>query len=255
MKNRTIIFASSNQKLIEKFEQPLGRIGYSVAVCRDGEIALEKVREIKASAIIADLTLPKINSIDLCWLIREKDNQIWLPFLMLSEIDDNELRLNCFRSGVDAFLIIPVTFRELIIRLEVLIKRFQKMLKFEKTASNVFIGDLREFLLSELIQLFHNHNKTGRLWISRQYQRGSIYFNDGNIKSARLNDYTGEDAIYKMLNWKKGRFEFESGKFSVTSNVKKTTLNILLEHSKQADEMVIEREKNLQNRSKKPEFY
>lgn len=251
MKNRTIIFASNNQKLIDEFEQPLGRIGYSVAVCRDGEIALEKVREIKASAIIADLTLPKINSIDLCWLIREKDNQIWLPFLILSQLDDNELRLNCFRSGVDAFLIIPVTFRELIIRLEVLIKRFQKMLKFEKTASSVFIGDLSEFLLSELIQLFHNHNKTGRLWVSRNYQRGSIYFNDGNIKSARLNDYTGEDALYKMLNWKKGRFEFESGEFAEAGNVDKTTLNILLEFSKRADEMVYEPRENFTKQIKK----
>ncbi len=240
MKNRTIILTSNNHKLIDEFEGPLKRIGYSVEVCRDGEIALEKVREIKPSAIIADLTLPKISSIDLCWLIREQDNQIWLPFLILSQLDDNELRLNCFRSGVDAFLIMPVTFREIIIRLEVLIKRFQKMLKFEKTCSNTFIGDLGEFLLSDLIQLFHNHNKTGRLWISRQYQRGSIYFDNGNIKSARLNDYTGESAIYKMLNWKKGRFEFESGEFAVSGNVEKTTLNILLEFSKQADEMVYE---------------
>ena len=129
--NRTIIFASNNQKLIDEFEGPLKRIGYSVEICRDGRIALEKVREIKPLAVIADFTLLEIGSIDLCWLIREQDNQVWLPFIILSGFEDNELRLNCFRSGVDAFLIIPVTLREIIIRLEVLIKRFQKMLKFE----------------------------------------------------------------------------------------------------------------------------
>jgi hypothetical protein len=74
------------------------------------------------------------------------------------------------------------------------------------------------------------------LWVSKSYQRGSIYFENGNIKFACLGDQNGEKAIFEMFKWKKGKFEFETGKFELTENISKTALELLLEFSKEADE-------------------
>jgi len=247
---RTIILSSNNEDYLDKFVEPLRRFGYQVEVCLDGETALEKYRKIKPSAVVADLSLPKINGIELCWLIREQDNQDWTPFLILSPNEDKEVKLNCYRSGVDDVLTSPITIRELVIRLEVLIKRYIIMSQVGNGKDTAFYGDLSVFLLADLVQWLNNHKKTGQLWLSQSYQRGSIYFDNGNIKFARLGDQNGEKAIFEMFKWKKGKFEFETGKFDLTENIAKTTLELLLEFNKDVDENRFQAYKSLIKNSK-----
>lgn len=233
---KKIIFASNTTGILSELIHPLERFGYQIEVCQNGEEVLANIQNDIPAAIISDLLLPHINGPELCWLLREKENLPWIPFLIITEKDELEIKLNCFRSGVDDVILSPASVRELVIRMEVLIKRFQKISTMAKKPSAAFIGNLEEFLLADLIQWLHNHKKTGQLWISHLYERGSIYFEDGKIKSAIFKDLTGEDAIFQMLSWKKGRFEFESGKSAFTENVAMETLKILLDYSKQCDE-------------------
>lgn len=251
MKTKRLIFASTNQELLQDLIQPLRKFGYQVEVCRDGDEVLAKLEEGIPSAIISDLDLPKISGPELCWLIREQENWAWIPFVIVAATPDVELKLNCLRSGADDLISIPVTFRELLIRLEVLIKRFQRVAHAEHFATTAFIGELREFLLPDLIQWLYNHKKTGRLWVSRGYRRGSIYFDKGNIKHAVLEEKSGEEAIYEMLPWKSGRFEFEAGEVIHQVNVVKETFELLLEYSKQEDEQDLRTQKFIRQKYEK----
>jgi len=79
-------------------------------------------------------------------------------------------------------------------------------------------------------------NKSGRLWLSDQYNRGSIYLDKGKIIQARLDNLDGEEAIYRMFSWRAGKFEFEVDEKPIIPNVKKSTIEILLECSKRMDE-------------------
>jgi hypothetical protein len=125
------------------------------------------------------------------------------------------------------------------------------MTQFSAGKDAAFGGDLSVFFLADLVQWLNNHKKTGQLWLSKSYQRGSIYFENGNIKFARLSDQNGEKAIFEMFKWKKGKFEFETGKFELTENITKTTLELLLEFNKDMDENRFQAYQSLIKNSKK----
>ena len=236
MQAKKIIIASNNKDVYSDIIHPLERFGYKIKVCQNGEEVLATIQKEIPVAIISDLLLSQLNGPELCWLLREKENLTWIPFLILIEKEELEIKLNCFRSGVDDVILCPVSVRELLIRMEVLIKRSQKISNFAKKSLAAFVGDIEEFFLADLIQWLHNHKKTGQLWLSYLYERGSIYFEDGKIKSAISKNKTGENAIFQMLSWQKGRFEFESGKVVFNENITMGTLEILLDYSKQFDE-------------------
>ncbi len=216
---------------------PLQRHGFIIEVCGNGEVALEQIRHMKPYAVVVDLELPLIDGIELCWMVREQLKPSWVPFLILSSLDDNEIRLNSFRSGADAFLVRPFTLREFFVILDGLILRAQQLQPDEISKIAAFNGDLREFHLSDLIQWLQQNKKTGRLWLTRLYQRGSLYFSEGNILSAHFSELEGEQAIFRMFRWQQGRFEFEAGEFPIVQNVTKSTVEILLAGSQRQDEI------------------
>ena len=236
MSRKVIVLATADANLRDQLVTALQRHGYRVETVSDGEEAYDKVRELRPQAVLADLNLHRVDGIELCWLLRSRARMNWLPFLILSPHSDKEVELNAYRSGVDAFLLRPFSVRELMVRLEALLVRYEQIRSLEVRPVYAISGELSEFMMLELIQWLHNNKKTGRLWLSRLYQRGSIYFEQGNIVQARLGDEEGEEAIYKMFRWNEGRFEFELGEPPVLRNVHKSTVEILLECGKRKDE-------------------
>ncbi len=239
MARKTIVFASADENLIEQLLYALEKYGYQVENPKSGEEAYDLIRQIKPQAVLADLNLPKLDGIELCWMLRSRAGLHWIPYLILAPTADKEIELNSYRSGVDAYLVRPFTLRELLVRLEALLVRYEKLREVETRSVYAISGELSEFMMLELIQWLHNNKKTGRLWLSRLYQRGSIYFDQGNIVQARLADEEGEEAIYKMFRWPEGRFEFEIGEQPALVNIRKSTVEILLECGRRLDEAEI----------------
>ena len=236
MESKKILIASSDETSIKKIYDPLQRAGYDISISDDGEEALELIQNINPLAIVAELNLPKLSGLELCWAVRNRYKLNHIPFIILSNSNNKEIELNSYRSGVDGILIKPISAREFMVRVEALVSRFQVFANKGISRLSVFNGELGEFLLLELIQWLHNNSKSGRLWLSNLYQRGSIYLYEGKIVQSKLDDLEGEEAIYRMFSWKTGKFEFEIGEEPKTTNIKKSTIEILLECSKRMDE-------------------
>lgn len=235
MTRKSILIASSDDITVSRLREPLRRSGYDVNVSLDGEAALEAVRR-NPQAVAADLALPKLDGMEFCWSVRNRAKMNHLPILIMADAAEKEVELNSYRSGADGFFVKPISVREFMIRLEVIISRFQYLGQTLSGRNCIFDGELGEFMMLELVQWLHNNNKTGRLWLSNMYERGSIYFEEGKIVMARLDSLEGEEAIYRMFGWMVGRFEFEVGELLVRRNIEKSTIEILLECSKQMDE-------------------
>ena len=116
------------------------------------------------------------------------------------------------------------------------LRRTRQTGKTAKEPSILFSGEIKEFPLPELAQFLHNSKKTGQLWISHQYDRGSICFQSGNIYSARTRKSEGEAAVFEMFDWQEGQFQLISKEICEMENIKKETMEILLEYSKHQDE-------------------
>jgi two-component system, OmpR family, response regulator VicR len=95
--------------------------GYSVDFCEDGIRALEMIRTSGYDLCILDVMLPKMDGFTLAAKIREKDPGI--PILFLTARSSMEDRLTGLRTGGDDYITKPFSIEELILKIEVFLKR------------------------------------------------------------------------------------------------------------------------------------
>jgi len=109
-------------------------------VAFDGFIAEKYLRKNEYDCIILDINLPGKNGYDICSDFR-KYNSV-TPILMLTAFDELEDKIQGFNSGTDDYLTKPFYMKELIMRVQSLIKRKNTdNSQFENSETLVF-GDL-----------------------------------------------------------------------------------------------------------------
>lgn len=94
--------------------------GYHVTTAADGQTVLQGIREKPPDFIILDLNLPGIDGIELCWRIREFSD---VPIMMVSGIGRETEKVWGLKAGADDYLTKPFSVRELIARMEAIIRR------------------------------------------------------------------------------------------------------------------------------------
>ncbi len=71
-------------------------------------------------------------------------------------------------------------------------------------------GSLKDFSLYEVLQIISLGRKTGKLVLSgeRDEDKGTIYFEKGQVKDAEIKGYVGEAAIINILSTEEKLFKF-----------------------------------------------
>lgn len=105
----------------------------------DGQLAERILKRSSFDCIIMDINLPGINGFDLCKNFRTYNTST--PVLMLTAFSELEDKVKGFDCGADDYLTKPFFMRELILRIQSLLKRSHP----EKTRENEIItaGDIR----------------------------------------------------------------------------------------------------------------
>ena len=94
--------------------------GLLVAAYRDGLSALAGVRERAPDAMIVDRMLPGISGDELCREVRTVSD---VPIILLTALGEVEERIEGFEAGADDYLVKPFALRELLLRVEALLRR------------------------------------------------------------------------------------------------------------------------------------
>ncbi len=63
----------------------------------------------------------------------------------------------------------------------------------------------------ELLQVFHMHQKTGKLLFDVPAGRGRISFREGALIAARFGEMDNQEAIYALLREREGHFDYVPG--------------------------------------------
>ncbi len=95
--------------------------GYDITFCKDGKEALETFRPGKFDLCILDVMLPEVDGFTLAKKIRKTDQHI--PIIFLSAKSLKEDRIEGLLSGGDDYLTKPFSIEELILKIEVFLKR------------------------------------------------------------------------------------------------------------------------------------
>ena len=97
--------------------------GHTVEFATDGMEAVELCRENTYDIIIMDIMMPNLDGFSACREIRKKSD---VPILMLSARGEEYDKINGFELGIDDYVVKPFSPKELMLRIEAIMKRASK---------------------------------------------------------------------------------------------------------------------------------
>jgi two-component system, OmpR family, response regulator MprA len=102
-------------------ERALRRAGYSVTVAAHGAAALDRLAWAPADLIVLDVMMPMVDGFDTCRRLRERGDVT--PILVLTARDSIDDRVTGLELGADDYLVKPFALRELLARVQALLRR------------------------------------------------------------------------------------------------------------------------------------
>jgi DNA-binding response OmpR family regulator len=128
-----ILLVDDEKRILEVLEAYLEREGYEIHCAGNGIDALKKAKTINPDLIILDLMLPDISGEEVCRLVRKESD---VPILMLTAKSAEDDRINGIVMGADDYLTKPFSPREVVVRVQAILRRVKKTEKVERIEFN-----------------------------------------------------------------------------------------------------------------------
>lgn len=117
---KKILIIDDEPKIVEAVAAYLENSGYETFSAFDGEKALDFINKIKPDLVILDLMLPKISGEEICKTIRKTSR---IPIIMLTAKVDEDDKITGLNIGADDYVTKPFSPRELVARVNSLLRR------------------------------------------------------------------------------------------------------------------------------------
>ena len=124
-KRFSILLVEDEENLQEALKLNLELEGYDVTSAYDGAAALVAVQKEYFNLIILDVMLPELDGIVVCETIRLNNSDI--PILILSAKNSSADRVLGLKKGADDYLTKPFNLEELLLRVNKLIKKSERI--------------------------------------------------------------------------------------------------------------------------------
>lgn len=121
MEEIKVLLVEDEKKIADSISKGLKELDYHVETAYDGKIGMRLFENGSFNIVIADINLPGMNGYDLCKTIRSKNQHI--PIIILTALSATDDKIEGFDAGADDYMVKPFEFKELIVRIRVLLKR------------------------------------------------------------------------------------------------------------------------------------
>jgi len=118
-----ILYAEDDETIAFLTQDSL-QTNYEVVHCADGKSALEKFKSDSFDICLFDIMMPKLDGFELAQEIRNLNSEI--PIIFISAKTLKEDRIKGLKIGADDYLVKPFSIEELILKIEIFLKRTQK---------------------------------------------------------------------------------------------------------------------------------
>lgn len=133
-----ILLVEDDPTLSYVVKNSLQQAGYDVTHCPDGESAWAQFTKKGFDICLLDVVLPKKDGMALAHDIRKQNENI--PILLLTSKSMDDDKIAGFRSGADDYITKPFNMQELLLRIEVFLKRTMK--KDDDSPTQFKLGNL-----------------------------------------------------------------------------------------------------------------
>ncbi len=145
MNKAKILLAEDDLSLSFVIKDNLQDEGFEVTHCADGELAWQAYQKKEFDICLLDINMPVRDGYSLAKKIRQHSDVIPIIFLSAKSLEEDKIK--GFNTGADDYITKPFSLQELILRMEVFLRRTKKL--NSDNAEEFTIGKLR-FAYSEL---------------------------------------------------------------------------------------------------------
>jgi uncharacterized protein (TIGR02266 family) len=190
--------------------------------------------------IVSDVNMPKMDGWQLLRLLRTKAQYAGVPVLFTTTLRSEADRLRGYKLGVDDYINKPFRVAELRVRVDRLLARTsvgtsQPSVAVPSTARSLH-GDLAHVSLASVLGLLELERRTGRLTVQSD-RVGIMSLREGLLVDAAVGDeIRGRDAVFVMLGWGRGDFEFVVCDVRGDGSAGASVSHLLIEHARRSDE-------------------
>lgn len=119
-----ILLVEDDVRVAGLIKRGLDENEFQTDIAYDGMSGKKMALQHDFDLVITDIVLPKMDGLDLCKEIRHIKPD--LPIIMLTALGTTDDKIEGFDAGADDYLVKPFEMRELLARMRVLLKRYQK---------------------------------------------------------------------------------------------------------------------------------
>ncbi|MCL4146571.1 UNVERIFIED_CONTAM: hypothetical protein GTU68_019803, partial [Idotea baltica] len=143
----SILIVEDDERIARTISKGLEELDFDTTIAFDGKIALKLALGNSFDLFLLDLNLPELNGYQVTEGIR--DAGLETPILMLTALGETDDKIEGFEKGADDYLVKPFDFRELVARINALLKR--SMPPSQIVSNELSVADLKVDLDAKLV--------------------------------------------------------------------------------------------------------
>ncbi len=136
-RNATILIVEDDKALRDGLAMNFKRFGYTVLLAKDGEEGMAKAFDANPDLIVLDIMLPDWSGLDILTELRKRESSV--PIMILSARDTISNKIEGLELGADDYMTKPFELKELIARIEAMLRRRKMESNGQK---NLSFGDM-----------------------------------------------------------------------------------------------------------------
>ncbi|MBS3779018.1 MAG: response regulator [Desulfovermiculus sp.] len=175
----SVLIVEDDQDILNLLSFTIHNQGYRALQSRQGEEGLKMARTERPDIILLDLMLPGMDGITVCKELKSKTETAHIPVVMLTAKGEENDRILGLETGADDYVVKPFSPRELVLRLEAVLRRSQPRqaqeevweqggLRVEFDAFQVFVDDQEIELTSTEFHLLAALIRSGGRVLTRE---------------------------------------------------------------------------------------
>ena len=134
----TVLIIEDDTRIANWVKVYFERAGFSAETSHDGQSGLILARSLAPDLIILDLTLPRLDGVELCKILRRESD---VPIIMLTARESHSDRVIGLDSGADDYIVKPFDPREVIARAGAVLRRVKGKVQRVLTQGDITLNE------------------------------------------------------------------------------------------------------------------
>ena len=201
---------------------------FSILLASDGLKAVESLKKNTISLVVTDLKMPGMDGFELLAHIMEYYPDI--PVTIITGYSTPEMEHLAREGGAVGYIAKPFLIENLARQIMTTLRKESEGGTLHNVSSGIFL------------QLVEMEQKTCTIRLEDKFsnKKGILFFQEGDLLDARVNDLQGKNAAYEIFSWDQVNLSIQNGCALKEKRIHSEMQRLILEAARRKDENVVE---------------